>query len=135
MSIVNPLQPINMFSNLLHSILDVVTIANADVLNHIILSLIKSLKEYKQQLLEIKNLVESNPNFVQFSGYDEFYENFGGSSDSFEKLLELMESQKDFSSEFKMLYNEIDDTYSLLLDIIDTVSIQEALYLDKKLIS
>ena len=34
MSILNPIQSINLLSNMLYSILDVVSIANADVLNH-----------------------------------------------------------------------------------------------------
>ena len=135
MSIVNPLQPINLFSNMLCSILDIVAIANENVLNTLLLSLIKSIDEYKESLIEIQKLVEVNPNFVQFSGYENFYENFGNSSDSFENLLELIEKQKEYSSQFKILYNKIDATYTLLIEIIDTVSIQEALYLDKQVAS
>jgi len=135
MSIVNPLQPINLFSNMLNSILDIVAIANKNVLNTLLLSLIKSIDEYKESLIEIQKLVEVNPNFVQFSGYENFYENFGSSSDSFENLLELIEKQKEYSSQFKILYNKIDATYTLLIEIIDTVSVQEALYLDKQVAS
>ena len=135
MSIVNPLQPINLFSNMLNSILDIVAIANENVLNILLRSFIKSIDEYKESLMEIQKLIEVNPNFVQFSGYESFYENFGNSSDSFENLLKLLEKQKEYSSQFKILYKKIDDTYTLLLEIIDTVSIQEALYLDKQVAS
>ena len=58
MSIVNPLQPINLFSNMLNSILDIVAIANENVLNTLLLSLIKSIEEYKESLIEIQKLVE-----------------------------------------------------------------------------
>ncbi len=135
MSITNPLQPINIFSNMLYSILDMVNIAKIDVLNHIVLSLIKSIDEYKENLLKVESLVTINPNFVQFNGYEDFYENFGNSSDDFENLLEMMETHKDYSNEFKTLYQKIDTTYTLLIEIIDTVSVQEALYLDKKVAS
>lgn len=135
MSIINPLQPINIFSNMLCSILDMVDIAQIDVLNHIALSLIKSIDEYRENLLKIENLVKLNPDFVQFSGYQDFYENFGSSSDDFENLLNIMEKHKDYSIQFQTLYHKIDTTYSLLIEIIDTVSVQEALYLDKKLAS
>jgi len=135
MSITNPLQPINIFSNMLYSVLDMVNIAQIDVLNHIVLSLIKSIDEYKENLLKVESLVTLNPNFVQFNGYEDFYENFGNSSDDFENLLEMMEAHKDHSSEFQTLYQKIDTTYTLLIEIIDTVSVQEALYLDKKVAS
>ena len=135
MSIINPLQPINIFSNMLYSVLDMVNIAKIDVLNHIVLSLIKSIDEYKENLLNIESLVTLNPNIVQFNGYEAFYENFGNSSDDFENLLEIMEIHKDYSSEFQILYQKIDTTYTLLIQIIDTVSVQEALYLDKKVAS
>jgi len=135
MSITNPLQPINIFSNMLYSILDMVNIAQIDVLNHIVLSLIKSIDEYKENLLKVESLVTLNPNFVQFNGYEDFYENFGNSSDDFENLLEMMEAHKDYSNEFQTLYQKIDTTYTLLIEIIDTVSVQEALYLDKKVAS
>ena len=131
MSITNPLQPINIFSNMLYSVLDMVNIAQIEVLNHIVLSLIKSIDEYKENLLKIESLVTLNPNFVQFNGYEDFYENFGNSSDDFENLLEMMEAHKDYSNEFQTLYQKIDVTYTLLIEIIDTVSVQEALYLDK----
>jgi len=133
MSILNPIQPINIFSNIIYSILDVISIANSDVLNHIVLSLIKSIDEYKKSLLEIQNLVEVNPDFARLSGYDDFYENFGLSLDDFEKILESMETHKEHSPIFHKLYNKIDDIYTLLIQIIDTVSVQEAIYLDKKL--
>lgn len=135
MSITNPLQPINIFSNMLYSVLDMVNIAQMEVLNHIVLSLIKSIDEYKENLLKIESLVTLNPNFVQFNGYEDFYENFGNSSDDFENLLEMMEAHKDYSTEFQTLYQKIDVTYTLLIEIIDTVSVQEALYLDKKVAS
>jgi len=135
MSITNPLQPINIFSNMLYSILDMVNIAQIDVLNHIVLSLIKSIDEYKENLLKVESLVTLNPNFVQFNGYEDFYENFGNSADDFENLLEMMEAHKDYSNEFQTLYQRIDTTYTLLIEIIDTVSVQEALYLDKKVAS
>ena len=135
MSITNPLQPINIFSNMLYSILDMVNIAQIDVLNHIVLSLIKSIDEYKENLLKVESLVTLNPNFVQFNGYEDFYENFGNSADDFENLLEMMEAHKDYSNEFQTLYQKIDTTYTLLIEIIDTVSVQEALYLDKKVAS
>ncbi len=135
MSITNPLQPINIFSNMLYSILDMVNVAKIDVLNHIVLSLIKSIDEYKENLLKVESLVTLNPNFVQFNGYEDFYENFGSSSDDFENLLEIMEAHKDYSHEFQTLYQKIDTTYTLLIEIIDTVSVQEALYLDKKIAS
>ena len=112
-----------------------VNIAKIDVLNHIVLSLIKSIDEYKENLLNIESLVTLNPNIVQFNGYEAFYENFGNSSDDFENLLEIMEIHKDYSSEFQTLYQKIDTTYTLLIEIIDTVSVQEALYLDKKVAS
>ncbi len=133
MSILNPIQPINLLSNMLYSILDVVSIANIDVLNHIVLSLSKSISEYKERLFEVQNLINSNPDIVQLSGYEDFYENFGSSMDDFEKMIELMEKHQNYSSEFKTLYQEIDEAYTLLVDIIDMVSIKEALYLDKKL--
>jgi len=132
MSILNPIQPINLLSNMLYSILDVVSIANADVLNHIVLTLRESISEYKERLFEVQNLINSNPDIVQLSGYEDFYENFGSSMDDFEKMLEIMEEHQNYSSEFKMLYQKIDETYTLLIEIIDTVSIKEALYLDKK---
>ena len=132
MSILNPIQPINLLSNMLYSILDVVSIANADVLNHIILSLGESICEYKEGLFEVQNLINSNPDIVQLSGYEDFYENFGSSMDDFERMLEIMEEHQNYSSEFKMLYQNIDETYTLLIEIIDTVSIKEALYLDTK---
>jgi len=132
MSILNPIQPINLLSNMLYSILDVVSIANADVLNHIVLTLRESISEYKERLFEVQNLINSNPDIVQLSGYEDFYENFGSSMDDFEKMLEIMEEHQNYSSEFKMLYQKIDKTYTLLIEIIDTVSIKEALYLDKK---
>lgn len=135
MSIINPLQPINVFSNMLCSILDMVDIAQRDVLDHIVLSLCKSIDEYRENLLQVKNLVKLNPDFVQFSGYEDFYENFGSSSDDFENLLNSMEKYKDYSSQFQTLYYKIDTTYSLLIEIIDIVSVQEALSLDKKLAS
>lgn len=135
MSIINPLQPINLFSNMLYSVLDMVNIAKIDVLNHIVLSLIKSIDEYKENLLKVETLVTVNPNFVEFNGYEVFYENFGNSSDDFENLLEIMEIHKDYSAEFQILYQKIDTTYTLLIEIIDTVSVQEALYLDKKIAS
>ena len=135
MSITNPLQPINIFSNMLYSILDMVNVAKIDVLNHIVLSLIKSIDEYKENLLKVESLVTLNPNFVQFNGYEDFYENFGSSSDDFENLLEIMEAHKNYSNEFQTLYQKIDTTYTLLIEIIDTVSVQEALYLDKKIAS
>lgn len=135
MSIINPLQPINVFSNMLCSILDMVNIAQRDVLDHIVLSLCKSIDEYRENLLQVKNLVKLNPDFVQFSGYEDFYENFGSSSDDFENLLNSMEKYKDYSSQFQTLYHKIDTTYSLLIEIIDIVSVQEALSLDKKLAS
>jgi hypothetical protein len=135
MSIVNPIQPINIFSNMLHSILDVATVDNSMVLNHIVLSLIKSIKEYQQSLLEIQNLVEFNPDFARLSGYEEFYENFGASLDDFERLLELMTPHKEYSAEFATLYRKIDVTYTALVEMVDTVSVQEALYLDNKLLS
>lgn len=133
MSILNPLQPISLLSNMLYSILDVVSIAKAEVLNHIVLSLIKSISEYKERLFEIKNLIISNPDIVQLSGYEDFYQNFGSSVDDFEDMIELMEKYQNYSSEFKTLYHEIDKTYTLLIDIIEMVSIKEALYLDRKL--
>jgi len=133
MSIVNPLQPINIFSNMLHSILDMVTLDNSVVLNHIVLSLIKSISEYHQNLLDVKSLIETNPDFVRLSGYKSFYEDFGSSLDDFENLLEIMTPHKDYSQEFKRLYDEIDTTYTILIEIIDTVSVGEALFLDKKL--
>ena len=132
MSIVNPLQPINLFSNMLYSILDIVSIANENVLNHLANSLIKSINEYQKSLIEIKHLIEVNPNFIEFSGYESFYNNFASSLDSFENLLEVMELQKDYSNEFRMLYNKIDDIYTILIEIIDIVSVQEAIYLDKQ---
>ena len=132
MSIINPLQPINLFSNMLYTILDITAIANENVLNSLLLSMIKSIGEYKTSLLDIQRLVEVNPDFVQFNGYESFYENFGSSSDSFEDLLEIMKMQKEYSSQFRELYDNIDDTYTLLIEIIDTVSVQEALYLDKR---
>lgn len=135
MSITNPLQPINIFSNMLYSVLDMVNIAQIEVLNHIVLSLIKSIDEYKENLLKIESLVTLNPNFAEFNGYEDFYENFGNSSDDFENLLEMMEAHKDYSNEFQTLYQKIDVTYTLLIEIIDTVSVQEALYLDKKVAS
>jgi len=135
MSIVNPIQPINIFSNMLHSILDVATVDNGTVLNHIVLSLIKSIDEYQQGLLEIQRIVESNPDFVRLSGYEDFYNNFGASLDDFENLLELMTPHKEYSKEFKTLYNKIDMTYTTLVEIVDTVSVQEAIFLDKELAS
>ena len=110
-------------------------IAQRDVLDHIVLSLCKSIDEYRENLLQVKNLVKLNPDFVQFSGYEDFYENFGSSSDDFENLLNSMEKYKDYSSQFQTLYHKIDTTYSLLIEIIDIVSVQEALSLDKKLAS
>jgi hypothetical protein len=133
MSITNPIQPINIFSNMLHAILDVATIDNSIVLNHIVLSLIKSIEEYQKSLLEIESLVELNPDFARLSGYKEFYQNFGASLDDFENLLELITPQKEYSLEFALLYSKIDTTYTTLIEIVDIVSVQEALYLDKKL--
>ena len=135
MSILNPIQPINIFSNIIYSILDVISIANSDVLNHIVLSLIKSIDEYHKSLLEVQNLVEVNPDFARLSGYEDFYKNFGLSLDNFEKILENMERHKEYSPTFQKLYNKIDDIYTLLIEIIDTVSVQEAIYLDKELAS
>jgi len=135
MSIVNPIQPINIFSNMLHSILDVATVDNGAVLNHIVLSLIKSIEEYEQNLLEVQNIVESNPDFARFSGYEDFYETFGASLDDFENLLEIMTPHKNYSMEFTTLYTKIDITYSTLIEIVDTVSVQEAIFLDKELVS
>ena len=132
MSIVNPLQPINLFSDMLYSILDIVSIANDNVLSHLANSLIKSINEYHKSLIEIQHLVDVNPNFIEFSGYESFYNNFGSSLDSFENLLEVMETNKDYSNEFRILYNKIDDIYTILIEIIDTVSVQEAIYLDKQ---
>lgn len=56
MHVTNPLQPINIFSNMLN-------IAQMEVLNHILLSLIKSIDEYKENLLKIESLVTLNPTF------------------------------------------------------------------------
>ena len=120
---------------MLHSILDIATVDNGAVLNHIVLSLIKSIDEYQKSLLEVQNIIESNPDFVRLSGYEDFYENFGVSLDGFENLLELMTPYKNYSIEFTTLYTKIDITYSTLVEIVDTVSVQEAIFLDKELVS